>query len=199
MRPLHPLWLRIWHWINAALVLLLLLTGMQLSVSGLHIFPFDKAVLIHKVLGFIMIAGFLFWLVAALVDGSLGRFYRPRGKDVRTMWPQGRYYAFGVFKGEKTPFPATAREKFNPLQKFSYIAVQFILTPIMAASGVLFSDIGRFRRAINFIGGLPVLDSIHGGAAYLFMCFLIVHVYMATMGKTPFTHIKEMITGRADE
>jgi thiosulfate reductase cytochrome b subunit len=199
MRPLHPLWLRIWHWVNAALVLFLLLTGLQLSVAGLHIFPFEKAVLVHKVLGYAMIAGFLFWLAAAILDGSLARYYRLRKRDVTGILPQARYYAFGIFRGEKAPFPSTVTEKFNPLQKLSYIAVQFVFTPIIAASGILFSDIVHFRRAIDFIGGLPVLDAIHGGAAYVFACFLIVHIYMATMGRTPFTHIKEMLTGRADE
>ena len=34
---------------------------------------------------------------------------------------------------------------------------------------------------------------------YLFVIYLIVHVYMATLKPTPFTHIKAMITRYEEE
>ncbi|KAA3625391.1 MAG: cytochrome B, partial [Proteobacteria bacterium] len=41
--------------------------------------------------------------------------------------------------------------------------------------------------------GVVSLD--HTAAAYAMVAFLIAHVYMATMGKTPTALIKPMITG----
>jgi len=195
MKPLHPLWLRIWHWANTVIIVLLIVTGLELGFTDLHIFPFQKAVLIHKVLGFAMIAGFLFWLVAAVLDGSLARCYRVRRRDLSGLARQARYYALGTFKGETDPFPTTAGEKFNPLKKLAYISIQLVFTPVVIVTGVLFSDILLFRQAIGFIGGLRVLDAVHVIAAYVFADFIVIHAYMATTGKTPLSRIREMFTG----
>lgn len=195
MKPLHPLWLRIWHWVNTVIIVLLIVTGLELGFTDLHILPFQKAVLIHKVLGFAMIAGFLFWLVAAVLDGSLARCYRVRRRDLSGLARQARYYALGTFKGETDPFPTTAGEKFNPLKKLAYISIQLVFTPVVIVTGVLFSDILLFRQAIGFIGGLRVLDAVHVIAAYVFADFIVIHAYMATTGKTPLSRIREMFTG----
>ena len=195
MKPLHPLWLRIWHWANTVIIVLLIVTGLELGFTDLHILPFQKAVLIHKVLGFAMIAGFLFWLVAAVLDGSLARCYRVRRRDLSGLARQARYYALGTFKGETDPFPTTAGEKFNPLKKLAYISIQLVFTPVVIVTGVLFSDILLFRQAIGFIGGLRVLDAVHVIAAYVFADFIVIHAYMATTGKTPLSRIREMFTG----
>ena len=61
---------------------------------------------------------------------------------------RGQYYAFGVFR-EGIPFSATAEAKFNPLQKISYISIQFILTPIIGVTGIFFSNILFFSGAIK--------------------------------------------------
>ena len=60
---LHPLPVRIWHWINAATCVLLLLTGVQLRYIGLiNVVPFGTAVTLHNWLGFLLIANFFLWL-----------------------------------------------------------------------------------------------------------------------------------------
>ena len=100
-------------------------------------------------------------------------------EGVHNMWPQGRYYAFGVFKGEETPYPATAREKFNPLQKFSYIAVQFILTPIMSGQRrALVRSRTLPPRRPKLSGAFRVLDSIPRRRS---LSLHVVHVYMAAL------------------
>ncbi len=56
---------------------------------------------------------------------------------------QVKYYLFGVFKGEKPPFPENENRKFNPLQKVTYIAVMYVATPLVILSGIalLFPEI----------------------------------------------------------
>ncbi len=198
MKKLHSLPLRLWHWVNTVLVILLMLTGLSLRVPGLHIFDYRSAVLVHKATGYVMAAGFIFWLVFGIADGSLRRYYVVRRRDLSGLASQALYYAFGVFRGRPNPHPATLREKFNPLQKFAYLSIQFLFTPVLIVTGVLFGNILYFRNAIAFIGGLKVLDAVHLAVAYVFVEYVLVHGYMATMGKTPFSHIKEMFTGRAE-
>jgi thiosulfate reductase cytochrome b subunit len=196
---LHPFPLRVWHWVNTALVLLLIITGIQLRAPGLQIFPgYRTAVLLHKGTGFVMALSFVFWLVYTLA-GSGKRQYRIGAGDFRGMVKQGLYYAFGIFKGWKNPFPVRPEAKFNPLQKLSYVAIQFVFTPIIILSGILFSDILLFGGVISTIGGVRVLDAIHVIVAYIFVVYLIVHLYMATLGGSPLKHIKAMFTGYEEE
>lgn len=197
---LHPFPLRTWHWLNTALVLLLIVTGIQLRAPEIEIFSgYRTAVVIHKATGFVMVTPFLFWLAYTLVAERARKQYVIRLSDLAGLAKQGQYYAFGVFGGWKNPFSATTEAKFNPLQKVSYISIQFIFTPIIGVTGIFFSNILFFSGAIKSIGGIRSLDAIHVVVAYVFVAYLFVHVYMATVGRTPLAHTKAMFTGYEEE
>jgi thiosulfate reductase cytochrome b subunit len=193
---LHSLVLRIWHWANTAIVVFLIVTGIQLRAPDLAIFPnYRTAVLAHKGTGFVMAISFIFWLVYTLSNQNSRRQYLFHNSELLGIVTQGRYYAFGLFKKQANPFSTTKEAKFNPLQKISYIGVQFFLTPIIVITGIFYSDILFFNTAISRLGGVKIIDMIHVIVAYLFVLYLIVHIYMSTMGHTPCTHIKAMFTG----
>jgi thiosulfate reductase cytochrome b subunit len=197
---LHPLWLRIWHWVNTALICLLILTGVRLRVPGIaFLFAYRNAVLLHRLTGAVMTLSYLFWLVYSIWSGSLRKNYAFHRRDLKNIFCQAEYYAFGVFRGRVNPCPATPEEKFNALQKIAYLSVQFALTPVIAVTGIFFSNIPYFHGAINATGGIRILDAIHVIVAYLFAIYLIVHVYMSTLGAKPLTHIKAMFTGYEEE
>jgi thiosulfate reductase cytochrome b subunit len=196
---LHPLALRIWHWGNAAMIIVLMITGALLRISEPKIlFGYSSAVLIHKYAGYAVAASFLFWLVYCGVTGSLSRYYVIRSEDLKGMPKQAKFYLFGIFKGSENPFHPTLQEKFNPLQKVAYVFTMCVFTPAVIISGILFSNILFFRSVIDLMGGLRVLDAVHVIAAYAVAVYLVVHLYMSTLGKTPLTHIKEMLTGDED-
>jgi thiosulfate reductase cytochrome b subunit len=48
---------------------------------------------------------------------------------------------------------------------------------------------------VDLLGGVRVVDTIHVLLFILFCGFIIVHVYLASLGHTPSAHIKAMITG----
>jgi thiosulfate reductase cytochrome b subunit len=197
---LHPFTLRIWHWFNTVLILLLIITGIQLRAPGVEVFSgYRTAVVVHKATGFIMALSFLFWLLYSLTRRKVIKQYMIHLSDITGLVKQGKYYAFGVFRGWKNPFHATPEAKFNPLQKVSYISIQFIFTPIIVVTGIFFSDILFFGGAIGSIGGIRTLDAIHVVVAYIFVAYLFVHIYMATVGRSPLTHIKAMFTGYEEE
>ena len=62
-----------------------------------------------------------------------------------------------------------------------------------------FSDILYFLPYVEAIGGLRILDAIHVIAAYFFLLYLVVHLYMATLGHSFFAHFKAMIVGYEEE
>ncbi len=197
---LHPLPLRVWHWVNAAAVTLLLATGIQLRVAGIpDLPPHSTALLIHRYAGWTMVASCVFWLIYGLASDHLGRHYRLRRRDIEGIFSQTKFYVWSIFKGEENPHRPSPDEKFNPLQKLAYGAIMCIFTPVLVVTGLLFSDILLVRKYILAWNIVKLLDAIHVIGAYLFVLYLVVHVYMATLGQTPLSHIKAMIVGYDEE
>ena len=197
---LHPLPLRIWHWLNALLVVILLITGAQLRIPGIaSLRPNDPALMVHKYAGWAMAVSFVIWLVYGLVSDHLRRHYVMRRRDLKGVFSQARFYLFSIFRGEENPFLPSPEEKFNPLQKLAYGAIMGLLTPVLVVTGLLYSDIIFFRKYILLWNAVGVLDAIHVIGAYVFALYLVVHVYMATLGRTAFSHIKAMIVGYEEE
>ncbi len=196
---IHPLPIRIWHWINAFIVIMLIITGIQLRMPYISIFEsYRNVVLLHKYFGYAMTLSFLFWFFFYLITGGFKKHYLLRLKDIKAIPEQAKYYMFGIFRARKNPHTPTGDNKFNPMQKITYAAIMLIFTPVIAFTGILFSDILYFFAWINALGGLRVLDAIHVMSAYIFVFYLIVHLYMSTLGKRFYSHIKSMITGYED-
>jgi thiosulfate reductase cytochrome b subunit len=108
---------------------------------------------------------------------------------------QFRYYTHGIFKGENPPFPVSKELKFNPLQQFSYVMIMYILVPIIAITGLglLYPDV--IPTNLLGISGLHVTDLIHIVSGFVISLFMFVHIYFCTIGKTPTSNFKGMITG----
>jgi thiosulfate reductase cytochrome b subunit len=193
---LHPLALRIWHWANALMVILLLITGIELRLPGVAALPVNSPVLlVHRYTGWSMLISSLFWVVYSLMSGNLSRHYVIRRGDLKGIFRQAKFYLFSIFRGEENPFRTSPDERFNPLQKLAYGAVMCVFTPIIVVTGLFFSDILFFRKYILLLNAMKVLDAIHVIVAYMFALYLIVHIYMATLGRKAFSHIKAMVVG----
>jgi thiosulfate reductase cytochrome b subunit len=197
---LHTLPIRLWHWTNAFLIVLLILTGIQLRAPDLMLFgSYGTAVWLHKYVGFGATGTFVFWLIYTLFSGAFWRHYVLRPSDVKGMPKQAVFYGFGIFRGKENPFRPSARNKFNPMQKLAYFSMMTVITPVIVMTGLLFSDILYFLPYIEAIGGVRILDAIHVIAAYFFLLYLLVHLYMATLGHSFFAHFKAMIVGYEEE
>lgn len=194
---LYPIWVRLWHWLNALLCLLLILTGLSMQYASPDggLLRFDTAVSIHNVCGVILTVSYFFFFLGNLFTRN-GRYYRlePIGLIGRLI-KQGRYYAFGVFKKEKAPFPINKEQKFNPLQKVSYAFVMYAFVPLIIITGwgLLFPEsILEDWLGINWF---MATDLLHITSGFVISVFLIIHLYFATMGEKITSHYKSMITG----
>jgi thiosulfate reductase cytochrome b subunit len=197
---LHTLPIRVWHWTNALLIVFLILTGIQLRAPDLALFgSYSNAVWLHKYAGFGATGTFIFWLLYVLFSGAFWRHYVLRPSDVKRMPKQAAFYGFTIFRGKENPFTASPRNKFNPMQKMAYFSMMVFVTPVIVITGIFFSDILYFLPQIEAIGGLRILDATHVAAAYLFLLYLLVHLYMATLGHSLFAHFKAMIVGYEEE
>ncbi len=194
---LYPVWVRIWHWINAFMFLVLIITGlsMQYSSPDYPMIRFDFAVTIHNIAGIIVVIDYIFYIIANWVTPN-GKYYKLKRKGlIQRLTKQFMYYTFGIFKKQSAPFPISIRRKFNPLQKVSYIAAMYLLLPflIITGLGLLYPEVILSK----FLGmsGIHLTDLIHILMGFILSIFMIVHIYFCTMGKTPFSNFKSMIDG----
>ncbi len=190
---------RIWHWLQAAVMLGLLLTGFAIHYPDRLGFLGSLALTIsaHAWLGAALILnaflGAFFHFTAEKYHHFLPRLDDFSGAAVR----QARFYLYGIFHGEKHPLETDPRRKLNPLQKITYLALLNILLPFQIVTGVLMWGADRWPQAFDRAGGLWLLGPAHTLGAYLFLAFLIGHIYLATTGPTPTTLFRAMTTGSA--
>jgi thiosulfate reductase cytochrome b subunit len=180
---------RFWHWLQALLVILLIMTGLELH--GLfRIYGFENSVDIHNVSAFLWSILILMIFTWIFTTGEWKQ-YVPSKKGIDSVL---RYYLHGVFAGETHPHHTTPDNKFNPIQRYSYIVILFALLPLQIFTGALFYFFPELRAA-GILGGVDWVAMLHTLTAYSFLAFLIIHLYMITFGKKLSTHIKEMISG----
>lgn len=109
---LYPLWLRIWHGINALGIILLIITGIRLQYSDLRLLSMDfgTAVQMHNISGVVVTLNYFVFIIGNLVTPNK-KYYRIKPKGlVKRVRKQANYYLSGLFKGEEAPFPISEKE-----------------------------------------------------------------------------------------
>lgn len=195
---IHPLPVRIWHWINAFTCVMLVLTGIQIRYVGLlNLVPFRIAVAVHNWLGAVLIVNFFVWFCFYLFTDRI-RVYHPELNPVkffRGSMKQALYYGYGIFKGAPNPFHVSIYRKFNPLQAMTYQIIMLLLLPIQCVTGVLLWNLTRFAGVVAFFGGVRVIDTVHVLIFIVFVFYIPFHAYLGTLGRTMTDHYKAMFTG----
>jgi Ni/Fe-hydrogenase b-type cytochrome subunit len=192
----YTLYERMWHWLQAIAMLLLMLTGLVIHYpSAVGVVPFDLAVSIHNVLGFLLVANALFGLFYYVTTGTI-RQHIPEPRDFLSLSArQATYYLRGMFRGESHPLAKTSERRLNPLQQVTYLSILNVLLPLQVVTGLLMWSGQLWPASISALGRLATLAMIHTAGAWLFAAFLIVHVYLTTTGHTPLAHLRAMIFG----
>lgn len=199
---IHPLPVRLWHWVNAVGFVLMILTGFQLRFAGtVRLLSFETTVDLHNWIGFVLIGNFFVWLLFYLFSDRIRAYHpelSPRLHFERS-FRQMQYYGYGIFKGQPNPHKLGIYDKFNPMQSMMYQVVMLMLVPLIAVTGLLLWDSTVFGGAVQFFGGTRVVGTIHY-LLFVFFCFFIFfHVYMGSLGHTVTAHYKAMfITGYED-
>jgi thiosulfate reductase cytochrome b subunit len=194
----HPLPVRIWHWINAIGFVLMIVTGIQIRYIGLiHWMSFKIAVVAHNWIGFVLIGNFFVWLLFYLSSDKI-KVYHPElspMKHFRNSFRQLQFYGYGIFKGDPNPHHVSVYHKFNPMQSMAYQIVMMLLVPLQFGTGILLWDVKRFSAMMDLFGGVRVVDTVHVLIFIFFSGFIFLHPYLASLGHTTLAHFKAMFTG----
>ena len=193
---LYTLHERIWHWVQALAILLLMWTGMEIHhPAAFSLLGFQAAVALHNALGFALIANALLGLLYHVFTEEILQFIpHPQG-FFDMAWKQAAYYLGGIFRGDPHPIEKNPDNKLNPLQKVTYLLVLNVLLPLQLLTGLLIWGAPRWPLLAERLGGSAPLAATHTLIAWSFAAFLLMHIYLATTGSTPLANLRAMWVG----
>ncbi|MFH1844585.1 MAG: cytochrome b/b6 domain-containing protein [bacterium] len=192
---MYGIYERIWHWLQAAVGLLLLFTGLAIHWPGLFGIDFAGAIAWHNVLAFVLLVNAALALFFHLTTGEIKQFVPAPNNLFTRLARQYRYYVWGMFRGAPHPIAKNRRSKFNPMQQLAYLGLLNLLLPLQVLSGLLLWGGQRWPGLLDAVGGLALPAALHSLGAWLFGAFLLLHVYLTTTGHRPSALIVAMITG----
>lgn len=197
---LHPPLERLWHAVHTLAILALIVTGFFIRYPEIaSLGSYHVPVVLHNVCGVVVVADYVLWIFYLFFSGRL-QHYLPKHRDL--LWGivnQAFYYGLWIFQGKPHPYHASEDEKFNPLQKWAYIAVMFGMMPLLGLTGIVLLAPSEFPWLLDKVGGLGLISRAHALLAFAATAFLVSHVYLATTGSTVFDAFVSMVTGWVNE
>ncbi|CAN7449243.1 cytochrome b/b6 domain-containing protein [Variovorax paradoxus] len=194
-RPIHPLWMRITHWLNALAVLVLVTSGWRIyNASPLFEFRFPGAVTLGGWLGgalqwhfaamWLLVFNGLVYLAINIASGRLAARFFP-------VTPAGVWHdALAALRGRLSH--ADPR-RYNSVQKLAYLFVMLDIAVIVLSGLVLWKSV-QFAVLRDLLGGYEFARRIHFFGMASLVAFVALHLVMVAL--VPRT-LLTMIRGRA--
>lgn len=192
----YPVWLRIWHGFNALGIITLIITGLSMQSSlDKPVIGFNISVNLHNIAGVIVAISYLVFFIGNMVTKN-GKFYLMKIKGFfSNPVKQAIYYSWGMFHGQKAPFPLSEKRKFNPLQKIFYVIVMYVAVPLVIISGIALLFPELIIDQVYNVSGVFLTAILHSAMGFFISVFLAIHLYVASIGKSPVENFKSIITG----
>ena len=217
-RKRHALTTRLWHWANAVSIIILFMSGLNISNAHRRLYwghdgfdPADAWLEVprfpgwatipdyyslasardwHIVFALVFGFGLLFFLIASLINGHLVRdiFARAKEWSPANIWTDIREHLKFNFEH--------GEGKYNILQKIAYAGVILVLIPLMIFTGMVMSPgmEAAWPWMTDLFGGRQSARSLHFIAAWLLFGFLVLHLLLVLLAG-PIGQIRDMIFG----
>jgi Ni/Fe-hydrogenase b-type cytochrome subunit len=216
----HRLSTRLWHWLNAVTVLVMIGSGLMIFNAHPRLYwgeygaNFDHAWLAlprfpgwmtlpsryslsgarHWHLFFALVLGFglLAYLVVSLANRHIARDLRIRAAELAPahLWADARAHLALRFHDPANP------RAYNIFQKLAYVGVIFVLIPLVIVSGLALSPgmDASWPWLTAMFGGRQSARSVHFIAMAAIVLFLLVHLTLVILAG-PIGEVRSMITG----
>jgi thiosulfate reductase cytochrome b subunit len=192
-KVIHPLWVRVTHWINAVAIVLMILSGWQIyNASPLFPFTFSPSITIGG-----WLAGALLWHFAAMwlfvVNGlvyvALGIL---TGRFRRKLLPiSPRQVIADIADALRFRLSHEDLSAYNAVQKLLYLGV-IVAAFVVALSGLAIWKPVQLQTLTAIFGGYDTARYVHFFAMAAIAGFLIIHVSLALLVPKS---LRAMITG----
>ena len=179
---IHPLWLRLTHWVNALAVVLMVLSGWRIfNASPLWEYTFPPSITLGGWLGgglmwhfaamWLLVANGVLYLVLNLVSGRFARKFFPLSP--RALWGD-------VMAALRGHLAHDDLAHYNAVQRAAYLFVVLDLIALVLSGLVLWKSV-QFPLLREALGGYEFARRIHFFAMVLLVAFIAVHLVMVAL------------------
>ncbi|MEL4012761.1 cytochrome b/b6 domain-containing protein [Dryocola clanedunensis] len=193
-KVVHPLWLRLCHWLNALAMLIMVTSGWRIyNASPLFNFHFMNELTLGGWLG-----GALQWHFAGMwLFGINGLFYLLMnsfsGRFKRKYWPLSpKEFIKDLLAALRGKLSHADLSHYNMVQKAAYLFVM-IDSIVLVLSGLVIWKSVQFPLLRELLGGYDTARFIHFYAMSAMVGFVVIHIVMVAL--VPRT-LLAMIRGR---
>ncbi|MDP1027186.1 cytochrome b/b6 domain-containing protein [Sphingomonas sp. KR1UV-12] len=217
----HAIGTRIWHWVNAVAIFILLGSGLGISNAHPRLYwgrygaNFDPAWLElprfpgwitipasynlaisrrwHLFFALVLGFGLLAYMVWSLVNRHFARDLRLHRRELSAAHLRADFRAHLDFRFHDPERP----RDYNIFQKLSYILVIFVALPLAILTGIALSPgmNAAWPWVLDLFGGRQSARSIHFLTATGIGLFTIVHLVLVILAG-PLNEVRSMLTGR---
>jgi thiosulfate reductase cytochrome b subunit len=194
IRPIHPVWVRATHWLNALAVVILVTSGWRIyNASPLFDFKFAKAITLGGWLGGAIMWHFAaMWLLAA--NGLMYLLCNAGTGRLRTkFFPLSpRAIAADLLAALRGHLSHADPRQYNAAQRAAYLFVIADAVLLVLSGLVLWKSV-QFPLLRELLGGYETARRVHFFAMAALVAFVMVHLVMVAL--VPRT-LLTMIRGR---
>jgi thiosulfate reductase cytochrome b subunit len=193
-KVIHPIWVRVTHWINALAMLIMIGSGWQIyDAAPLFGFTFPHqialgnwlagALLWHFAAMWILMVNGLVYLVLGFTTGRFRRKFFP-------IWPSEVLHdLFAALRGKLAHDDLSV---YNAVQKLLYVGI-LVAGVTIVLSGLSIWKPVQLQWLTSFFGGYNTARYVHFAAMTAIVAFLFVHVSLAVLVPKS---LRAMIIGR---
>jgi len=213
----HRLITRIWHWVNAVAVIILIGSGLMIFNAHPRLYwgnygaNFDPAWLElprwpdwmtipsyyslagarhwHLFFALVLAFGLLIYMVWSLVNRHFQRDLRIRAAELSpaNLAEDAKAHWALRFHDPENP------RAYNSFQKIAYASLLFVLLPLLILSGLAMAP-GMWPWLIDIFGGRQSARSVHFIAMAAMSGFIVIHLALVFLAGT-INEVRSMITG----
>ncbi|WP_211097208.1 MULTISPECIES: cytochrome b/b6 domain-containing protein [Oxalobacteraceae] len=147
----------------------------------------------HFFFAWLFVINGLAYILYALFSGHLARDLAPDKDELKGIGASVKdHLLFRHPQGE-------AARRYNVLQKLAYLAVIFVLLPLIVLMGMAMSPMldSAITGWVNWFGGRQSARTIHFIIAWMLVAFVLIHVFEVIVSGL-WNHLRSMITGYYD-
>jgi thiosulfate reductase cytochrome b subunit len=193
-RPIHPVWLRATHWLNAVAVVIMVTSGWRIyNATPLFDFRFADGIVLGGWLGGALLWHFAaMWLLAA--NGLIYLFLNlGSGRFWNRFFPLSPRALFADLRDAVRGHLSHADlSKYNTVQRMAYLFVMLDSVALVISGLVLWKSV-QFPVVRELLGGYEAARRVHFFAMAALVAFVVVHLAMVAL--VPRT-LLSMVRGR---
>jgi thiosulfate reductase cytochrome b subunit len=193
-KVIHPVWVRVVHWINALAMILMIMSGWQIyNASPLFDFTFSRSITLggwlaggllwHFAAMWLLMVNGLVYLILGLVTGRFRRKLLPLS-------------AGGVVSDTKAALTGRLSHAdlavYNQVQKLLYAGI-IVVGILVVLSGLSIWKPVQLQWLTALFGGYDTARYVHFFCMAAIVAFLVIHIALALLVPKS---LRAMITGR---